>query len=426
MSTNRKLTAKAIENFKPPVIPYKLHVEGGLYLAFLKSGTKVWRYRIHTKDTDTWRTLGSYPEIPLSEARIKAMEVVHTLHSGKTIPTRRCLKREEPTPDHTFARIAKDWIENDKPHASAKTTEKRMGLLANYIDRTIGQKDIRELKRAEILEALKSPLTKEDKAFTVPRRLAQFVSKVYDYARLKELVPPTHFPDAHLASILPKEPPVRHHACLTEPADISDLLVGIKTWEIRSQEMLVALALQLMPYVFLRASELTGGLWSEIDFEKKTWVIPAERIKMSRPHITPLSKQVIEILERAKEYAPETGSEFIFPSRRARKTGHISGAALLDALKALGWNTDDEMSVHGFRGTFSTLANEAGYRSDVIELQMAHIDKNAVRAAYNHATYMQERRTMLQEWADYLDDLRDKKITTLSEWLAKKRSGNGA
>ncbi len=147
---------------------------------------------------------------------------------------------------------------------------------------------------------------------------------------------------------------------------------------------------------------------------------------MSRPHVIPLSTQAIGILERAKEYAPEAGSEFIFFSRRARKNGHISGAALLDALKALGWNTDDEMSVHGFRGTFSTLANEAGYRSDVIELQMAHIDKNAVRAAYNHATYMQERRAMLQEWADYLDDLRDKKISTLSEWLAQKRAGNEA
>ena len=426
MGANRKITVKEIEKFTPPRLPYRLHVDEHLFLVFPERGPKYWLCRVHNRKKDMTRKIGTYSEMPLSAARRKAFEIQLAFESGEEIPARRRPKREEPAPDYAFAGIAKDWIETDKPHASEKTTEKRMGLLANYLEHTIGQKDIRELKRAEILEALKSPLAREDKAFTVPRRLAQFVSKVYDFARLKEIVPPTHFPDAHLASLLPKEPPVRHHACLTEPTDISKLLIGIKTWEIRSQEMLVALALQLMPYVFLRASELTGGMWNEIDFEKKIWTIPADRIKMSRPHVTPLSTQAIGILERAKEYAPEAGSGFIFPSRRARKNGHISGASLLGALKTLGWNTDDEMSVHGFRGTFSTLANEAGYRSDVIELQMAHIDKNAVRAAYNHATYMSERRAMLQEWADYLDDLRDKKISTLTEWLAKKRAGDEA
>lgn len=421
MKKIKPLSAKEVASYKPPKLPHKLPDGDGLFLCFLASGLKVWRYRVRTPSKDSWASLGHYPTMSLAEARRARDEAKRKLLADGVSPAeeRRAAKEKEAN-KNTFEAVARAWMASDAPHASPETVAKREGLLANYLAPSIGERDITTLKKADLLEAAKSPLAGVNPKGTVPRRLALFIGKVFEYARLHEIIPDDRFPDGHLVELLPKAPPVKHRACLTEPEDIGKLMRGIQQWYLRCQQVQVGLALRLMPYVFLRASELTGGLWREVDFESRLWTIPAERMKMTRPHIVPLSRQALELLEEAKSYAGN--SPFLFPSVRARKNEHISGAALLNALKAQGWNTDNEMSLHGFRGTFTTTANEAGYRRDAIELQMAHVDKNAVRAAYNHASYMPERRTMMQEYADYLDSLRQGESHTMQEWKAKSKA----
>lgn len=414
----KPLSAKEVASYKPSKLPHKLPDGDGLFLCFLESGLKVWRYRVRTPSKDSWATLGHYPDMSLADARRARDEARRKmLVYGVSPAEEKKAAKEKEADKNTFEAVARAWMAEDAPHASPETNAKRESLLKNYLAPCIGNRDIATLKKLDLVEAAKSPLAGVKQNGSVPKRLAEFIGKVFEYSRLHGIIQDDYFPDVHLARLLPKAPPVKHRACLTEPENIGKLMQGIHRWGVHCQEVQVWIALRLMPYVFLRASELTGGLWSEIDFDSCLWTIPKERMKMSRPHVVPLSRQAIAILEEAKLYAGD--SRFIFPSARAKKSGHISGAALLNALKAQGWNTDNEMSLHGFRGTFTTIANEAGYRRDAIESQMAHIEKNHVRAAYNHASYMPERRTMMQEYADYLDSLRQGEKHTMQEWKAK-------
>ena len=162
-------------------------------------------------------------------------------------------------------------------------------------------------------------------------------------------------------------------------------------------------ALKLAPLVFTRPTELRAAEWREFDFGKAEWRIPAERMKMRETHIVPLSKQALAILEELQKFS---GNEkYLFPSIRS-SVRPISEATMLNALRRMGYEKD-EMSVHGFRSLASTLLNERGYNRDWIERQLAHSERNGVRAAYNYAEYLPERRRMMQEWADYLDELKN-------------------
>ena len=166
--------------------------------------------------------------------------------------------------------------------------------------------------------------------------------------------------------------------------------------------MVVRAALQLAPYVFVRPGELRRAEWAEFNLESAEWRVPAEKMKMRVVHIVPLSRQVMELLHGLKQ--DTGGGRYLFPSMRA-KSAPISDMTLLAALRRLGYGKD-EMTMHGFRSMASTLLNEQGYNRDWIERQLAHGERNSIRAAYNYAEYLPERRRMLQEWADYLDALR--------------------
>lgn len=191
----------------------------------------------------------------------------------------------------------------------------------------------------------------------------------------------------------------RHYAAITDPAAIGCLLRNIDAYR---GEPTICHALRILPYVFVRSGELRAATWEELDLDAATWVIPAARMKMRRPHIVPLARQVVELFRSMQNFSGSAG--FVFPSSFSASRC-ISDNGLLTALRRMGYGKE-QMSIHGFRSMASTLLNEQGYRPDVIEVQLAHNEKNAVRAAYNHAQYIEERRTMMQAWADYLDGLR--------------------
>lgn len=203
---------------------------------------------------------------------------------------------------------------------------------------------------------------------------------------------------SHLSEALSAKP-VRHHASITDPQEIGALLRAIDDY---LGDVSISFALKILPYVFVRSSELRGATWAEIDLDRAEWLIPAERMKMRRPHFVPLARQVVALLRVLHNL---TGNrELVFPGT-ASASRCISDMGLLNALRRMGYGRD-EMTVHGFRSMASTRLNEMGYRPDVIEAQLAHAEKNSIRNAYNRAQYLPERRTMMQEWADYLDSLR--------------------
>jgi integrase len=187
-------------------------------------------------------------------------------------------------------------------------------------------------------------------------------------------------------------------ASLKDPKSAAKLMSDIEAYP----HGLVRCALKFITYTFVRSGELRHAEWNDFDEQEKLWRIPAEKIKMKNPHLVPLSTQVSALLEELKDYS--LGSKYLFPSTRSLAKP-ISDAAVLAALRYLGYGRD-QMTVHGFRSMASTLLNEQGYNRDWIERQLAHTEHNAVRAAYNYAQYLPERRRMMQEWADYLDQLR--------------------
>ncbi len=192
---------------------------------------------------------------------------------------------------------------------------------------------------------------------------------------------------------------VTHRAAITDPKKVSQLLCEIDDYD---GYFPLVCALKLAPPVFTRPTDLRAAEWKEFDFEKAEWRIPAERMKMRETHIVPLSRQAVVILEELRKFSG--GDKFLFPSIRS-SVRPISDATMLNALRRMGYEKH-EMSVHGFRSIASTLLNELGYNSDWIERQLAHGERNEVRAAYNYAEYLPERRRMMQEWADYLDELK--------------------
>jgi integrase len=194
-----------------------------------------------------------------------------------------------------------------------------------------------------------------------------------------------------------------HFASIRDPEKIGELMRAIAGYDAKADS--VGAALRLAPYAFVRPSELRNAIWSEFNFETAEWRIPPERMKMRFPHIVPLSKQAGNVL---RDLFPITGPEgLVFPSIRTSVRA-ISNNTINAALRKLGY-TSDEMTGHGFRSMASTILNEQGWHPDAIERQLAHIEQNDVRAAYNYAEYLPIRRRMMQSWADYLDALRDKK-----------------
>ena len=228
------------------------------------------------------------------------------------------------------------------------------------------------------------------------RRVGQIVGQICRYARLLGDIP--YDISTGMTEALEAKPPVKHRATITEPERVARLLLDIDEY---SGNIVTRYALRIMPYVFVRSQELRLARWSEINFEKHLRVIPKEHMKMKKQHVVPLASQV----ERLFHTRSRVGShELIFPSTHS-KTRAITDVCLLNALRRMGYGRD-EMCIHGFRAMASTLLNEQGYRPDVIEAQLAHTDKNQVRAAYNHAQYLPERIRMMQKWADYLDSLK--------------------
>jgi integrase len=340
---------------------------------------------------------GVYPETGLKEARDKRDEARKQLAQGiDPGKTRKAMKAAKAADAETFEVIAREWHSKFSPNWTQEHAERILRRFERDIFPWLGKQPIREITAPELLTVLRRIESRG--ALDTAHRAHQNCGQVFRYAVATGRA--ERDPCGDLRGALP---PVKekHHASITDTKAIGELLRAIDDYQ---GSFVTKCALRLAPLVFVRPGELRSAEWAEINFDAAEWRIPAAKMKMRDPHIVPLSRQALAIL---KELQPLTGhGRYIFPSARTPNGDRcMSENAVLAALRRMGYGKE-EMTGHGFRSMASTLLNEQGWHRDAIERQLAHAERNAVRAAYNYAEHLPERRKMMQAWADYLDGLR--------------------
>lgn len=401
------LTDVAIRNAKPRKSAYKLGDGGGLFLLVTPEGAKYWRLKYRSpverktegkhkgKLKEKTLALGVYPAMRAPEAREKRDEMKRILKDGRDPLMVKQEARRVATmaAENTFETVAREWFAKYEPKWAKGHSAKIIRRLEVDIFPWLGRRPITAITAPEILAVLRR--IEGRGAIDTAHRAHQNVGQVFRYAIATGRAERDPTPD--LRGAIP--PPDRSsYASPKEPQAIGALLRAINGYH---GLLVTKCALKLAPLVFVRPGELRGAEWREIDLDAAEWRIPAERMKMRAPHVVPLSAQAVAIL---CELQPLTGAgRFVFPSVRSVKRP-MSENTVNAALRSLGY-ARDQITGHGFRSMASTLLNEQGWNRDVIERQLAHAERNAVRAAYNYAEYLPERRRMMQAWADYLDGL---------------------
>lgn len=383
------LTDVQVRQAKAGEKPQKLSDGRGLYLLVTPQGSRLWRFDYRYNGKRKTLALGGYPDVPLARARKMLAEARETLARGKDPLAVR--KSERHARENTFSSVADLWHADAKQAWSAGHAETIRYRLGRYLIPSLGHRPIHEIEPPEMLAVLKALASRADTA----KRAKQIASAVFRYAIAHGLA--QRDPTADLKGALPAGK-VTSRAAITDPRGVGPLLRAIAGYE---GQPVVRAALRLLPLVFVRPGELRHMEWAELDLAVAEWRIPAEKMKMREAHLVPLSRQALHILE---EMRPLTGQgRYVFPGTRTPKRP-LSENTLNAALRRLGY-AKDEMTGHGFRAMASSLLNEQGWPPDVIERQLAHAERNKVRAAYNRASYLAERRRMMQHWADYLDGL---------------------
>lgn len=391
------LTDTHIRNIKYAGKPKKYFDGGGLFLFVTATGSKLWRMAYRFEQKEKLLSFGEYPTVSLKDARERREEAKKKLANGiDPAEHKKSVKAAQLAEiNDTFRNIALEWHETRTAEFSDKHRGTIMFRLETYLFPAIGKAHIAKLEPQDILAVVR-PIEQRG-LFETSRRLLQIVSQVFRYAVITGRA--KHNIAADLRGALrPRK--VTHRAAVTEPGKVGQLLRDIDNY---NGYFPIICALKIAPLVFVRPTELRAAEWSEFDLKAEEWRIPAERMKMKQMHIVPLSKQAVKILEELYLYSG-TG-KYLFPSIRT-EARPISDATMLNALRRMGY-AKHEMCTHGFRSIASTLLNELGYNRDWIERQLAHGERDEVRAAYNYAEYLPERRKMMQEWSDYLSTLRD-------------------
>ncbi|WP_421902243.1 tyrosine-type recombinase/integrase [Maridesulfovibrio sp.] len=392
------LTATQVKNTKPKVKLYRIADQGGLCLEIKPTGKKFWRYRYRWQGKATMLTLGTYPEVSLADARTAHMEASRTLKSGINPKQSKANKQAETqAKNDTFELVAREWLKKSSESWTQKTYRTNKGRLVNHVFPYLGFRPISEIYPKDILGILQRIEAKG--TIETARRVSSLCSQVFRYAVFigKAETDPAHTMKNALPPITKTQ---KHRAALTDPKEVGTLLCAIESY---TGHYVVKQALRVGLYTFTRSKEVRGMEWKEVDFERREWRIPADRMKMRKPHIVPLSDQVLSILKELKSL--NNPSKYVFPSV-VSNVKMLSENTLNMAVRRLGYSKE-QLCFHGFRGTCTTLLYETGWQKDMVERQLAHTQTNQVRAAYDHAQYIEERTRMMQSFADYLDNLRD-------------------
>ena len=387
------LTNLAIKAFKPKTALYRVADSGGLCLEITPAGGKLWRWRYRYNGKAQLMALGKWPDVGLQEARTRRDEAKAKLTLGKH-PARE--KKAEKLKaalngQNTFERAARDWLGLKRKNLNEKYAKQTLTRMEQHIFPHIGALPLSDITIPDVVRVIEKISNRG--TIETAHRMKQVISQVFRYSVQRGLCASN--PAADMRDVLPSAPE-RHHACI-KPAELPEFLAAMESY---SGDRKTCHAMRLIMLTFVRTRELIGAKWNEIDFDRSEWVIPAARMKVKRhDHLVPLSRQAVSILKDLKN---EAKGDYVFHNASS-KSGHMSNGALLMALRRMGYQ--GRMTVHGFRTLASTILNERGYNKDVIERQLSHEDEDKIRSAYNRAEYILERKKLMQDYADLLDEV---------------------
>jgi integrase len=385
------LTDAKVRTIKPAEKPQKLFDGGGLFLLVTPTGGKLWRLKYRFGGIEKLLAIGAYPQTSLAEARQKRDQASALILNGvDPSDTKKAQKAAGAQETETFEVIAREWHTKFSSSWAASHGDKIIRRLELYVFPWLGDRPIKSITAPDLLTVLRRIEAKG--TLETAHRTQQNCGQVFRYAVATGRA--ERDPSGDLRGAIPPASG-KHMATITDPKEIAGLLRSIDDYR---GSIVTRCALQLAPLFFVRPGELRHAEWSEFNLETAEWRIPAEKMKAGVLHIVPLSRQALGVL---REIHPLTGhGRYVFPSPRT-DSRPMSSNAILSALRRMGF-AKDEMSGHGFRSMASTLLNEQGWNRDAIERQLAHGERNSVRAAYNYAEFMPERKKMMQAWADYL------------------------
>jgi integrase len=388
---------------------YKLSDGGGLYVSITPTGGKLWRWAYRHEGKQKTMAFGKYPDVSLALARIRHREARTLLATGVDPMAQRKAEKtaQQISCANSFGSVAARWLEHWADGKSPRHVDSVRRRMAADILPGLGARPIANIEAPELVAMAKA--IEERGARDIAKRALETTGQVFRYAIAHGYA--RRNPAAEIRSSDILRPTRKVNYARIDGKELSDLLKSIEVYQ---GKHVTRLAIKLMALTFVRTSELIGAKWTEFDLEAARWDIPASRMKMRTPHIVPLAKQTIEVLEMLRLLSGN--SEWLFPGDRS-SAKPISNNTILKALERMGYK--GKMTGHGFRGLASTLLHERGYAHEHIELQLAHAPRNAVSAAYNHALYLEPRAKMMRDWADFLElTLRGVKLMPMRGRLA--------
>jgi integrase len=395
-----KLTNTACQGAKPKEKPYKLADGHGLYLEVMPSGSKYWRLKYRFGEKEKRLAIGVYPEVSLKDARDKRAEAREQLRNDIDPSVAKQKKKLKAHLDagNTFKSLAKSWHENWKAGTDPKHAKTIWNRLEAEVFPFFGNIPVNEIEPPMVLKAVRK--AEERKAYDVARRIKQTCGQIFRYGVATGVA--VRDPTADIKDALRPYKP-EHFAAL-DIKDLPDFLCELDDND-ADLKLQTRLAMRFLMLTFVRTSEMIRATWDEFDFDDKTWLIPAAKMKMRRDHIVPLSNQAMAILEELKVHNGHR--PWVFPND-ARPHKHMSNGTIIRAIRRMGYQ--DKMTGHGFRAlAMTTIMEKLGYRREVVDRQLAHARESKTIAAYDRAEFLDERRKMMQDYADYIDKLLLKK-----------------
>jgi integrase len=402
------LTDTAVKKAKPGARPVKLSDSKGMYLLVNPTGSKLWRWKYRMLGKEKVMALGAYPDVSLAQAREAVDSARKVLAAGDDPMVKRKADKHASltAAANSFESVARKWW----AHWSPTRTEQHAGQVMRRFEANvfpyIGARPVSAIQAPELVAMLKGIEARG--VNDVAKRAHQTSSQVFRYAIAHGLATRNPAADIKPGDVLASRQ--KKNLARIDGKELPALLRHIDAYQCTAA---TRLAMKLMALTFVRTSELIGARWAEFDLKAARWDIPAERMKMKTPHIVPLSSQAVNILKTLQLVSGR--GALVFPGERDHEKP-MSNNTILGALKRMGYK--GRMTGHGFRGIASTLLHEMGFNHAHIELQLAHQERDAVSAAYNHATYLKERAKMMQHWADYLDNCTTGKVLTFKRKAA--------
>ncbi len=383
------LTDTGVRKAKAKDTAYRLSDGGGLYLWITHAGGKLWRWKYRHECKEKLMSFGKYPDVPLSLARERHAEARKLLASGVDPMAQR--KAEKSAAENSFQSVSLRWLEHWRHGKSPRHADYVKRRMEADILPSLGARPIAEIEAPELVAMTKA--IEKRGARDIAKRALETAGQVFRYAIAHGYTKRNPASEIHPSDILQSTRKANYARI-----DAKELPGLLRSIEVYPGTHITRLALKLMAFTFVRTSELIGARWEEFDIEAARWNIPAERMKMRTPHIVPLARQALDVLNTLRTLTGE--SEWLFPGDRNAKKS-MSNNTILKALERMGYK--GRMTGHGFRGLASTILHEQGYAHEHIELQLARSPRNAVSAAYNHALYLEPRARMMQDWADFLE-----------------------